>query len=111
MVKALLLFERRFTLTCVGGRVVEVFMDLYQLPEGYSQAYPEGYRFSWIAFDSENPQARVLFDCHHPKGPHVHVDEDSDGESFEWTSLDEVYELFFEKLRERFGDYQMDEEG
>lgn len=81
-------------------------MDLFKLADGHSRSFPEGYRFSWIALDPENPTERVLFDCHVPKGPHVHVDDDPDGELIEWTTLDEVYELFFERVRQRFGDFE-----
>ena len=47
----------------------------------------------------------MLFDCHHPKGPHVHIDDDPEGEPIEWTTVDEAYELFFDTIRERFGDF------
>lgn len=86
-----------------------VVMDLYKLPEGHTKSFPEGYRFSWIAFDSDDDRERVLFDCHHPKGPHVHIDDDTDGKPFDWTTLDEAYELFFLTIRQRFGDFNEEE--
>jgi hypothetical protein len=52
-------------------------MDLYKLPEGHPKSFPDGHRFSWIAFDSDDESMRVLFDCHHPKGPHFHVDNEA----------------------------------
>ena len=104
-VKATLIFQRKFTLTCENGRIVSVFMDLYHLPEGHPRAFPEGYRFSWIAFDSVNESAQVLFDCHAPNGPHFHVDSDSNGKPFEWSSLEHAHELFFQKVRVRFCEF------
>ena len=83
-------------------------MDVYRLPKGHPETFPDGYRFSWIAYDSEKETNRVLFDCHHPKGPHFHIDHDPEGQPFEWKSLEAAYDLFFEKIRERFGDFQMD---
>ena len=107
--KATLIFQRTFTLTCRTGRSISVFMDVFRLPEGHPESFPEGYRFSWIAYDSENEEARVLFDCHHPKGPHIHVDEDPAGTPFKWVSLESAYDLFFSKLREWFGDFETEE--
>ncbi len=81
-------------------------MDLYKLAKGHPKSFPEGYRFSWIAFDPDQPLKRVLFDCHEPKGPHVHIDDDLQGELIEWTTLEQIYELFFRKIRTRFGEYE-----
>lgn len=80
-------------------------MDLFRLTEeDPAQTHPEGYRFSWIAFDRESPEKRVLFDCHPPKGPHFHLDEDREGVPFEWTSLAAAIEFFRQKVREHFGE-------
>lgn len=81
-------------------------MDLFKLAEGHPKSFPDGYRFSWIAFDPDMPNERILFDCHDPKGPHVHIDNDPDGDPIEWTTLDNAYELFFERVRNRFGEYE-----
>ncbi len=58
---------------------------------------------SWIAFDPEEEGARVLFDCHEPKGPHWHIDDDEEGQLFVWQGLKEAEDLFFQKVEERFG--------
>ena len=70
------IYSNRFSITCKNGLVLAVFMDLYKLPEGHHDSFPEGYKFSWIAFDPENPSKQVLLDCHVPKGPHFHTDQD-----------------------------------
>jgi hypothetical protein len=85
-------------------------MDLHKLPEGHSENFPEGYKFSWIAFDPNRESERVLFDCHFPKGPHFHIDDEVEGEPFKWTSLDAAYDLFFVKVKERFGRFILEEE-
>jgi len=103
------IFKRRFNLRCLSGRLIAVVMDLYKLPDVHPKSFPEGYRFSWIAFDSDNEDSRVLFDCHAPKGPHMHIDRDQNGEPFEWTTLDKVYDLFFQTVRKQFGDFNEEE--
>jgi hypothetical protein len=67
--KATLLLEANELFTTRTGRTVEIQMDLYQL-SGTSGRDGNDYRFSWIAFDTEDPMRRILFDCHPPKGPH-----------------------------------------
>lgn len=75
-------------------------MDLYQLP-GTTQSE---FRFSWIAFDPNDPARRVLFDSHPPKGPHFHLDNDADGKPFVWVSIEDAIRLFREKVSEHFGE-------
>ena len=77
-------------------------MNLYQLPTAplFSGL---AFKFSWIAFDPENPMKRVLFDCHPPKGPHFHLDGDLDGQPFAWVTLEESVALFRKKVEEHFG--------
>jgi hypothetical protein len=84
-------------------------MDLYRLPNGSKKEYPEGYKFSWIAFDPENEVKRVLFDCHSKKGPHVHLDDDKEGQAFHWKDLDAASELFFATVKKHFGDFDLEE--
>ena len=79
-------------------------LDLYKLPEPYDSNYPEGYKFSWIALDLSDPKKRVLFDCHTPKGPHFHIDEEKEGASFEWVSLSNAQQFFYLKVIEHFGE-------
>ena len=110
VIKAMKIFSRRFEIRCKSEQHIVIFMDLYQLPGGYPDTFPEGYKFSWIAFDPEDETKRVLFDCHPPKGPHAHIDEDGDGEPFSWVSLEAAYEFFFDKVRERFGEFEMEED-
>ncbi len=108
--KATRIFSKQFELRCANDRTIVVFMDLYKLPNGHPLSFPEGYRFSWIAFDPSDETAKVLFDCHEPKGPHIHVDSDSTGVPFEWRSLDDAYAFFFAKVRQRFGEFTQEEE-
>jgi len=65
--------------------------------------FPEGIKFRWIAYRDLNPTERVLMDCHHGKGPHIHVDDDPEGVPFLWTTLDDALSLFGAQIEKRFG--------
>lgn len=100
-----LLFKRKFEVTTKAGMPIAFFMDLYRLPKGSEHEY----KFSWIAFDPDDPTRRVLFDCHKPKGAHIHLDGDSGGEPIEPMDIDSAIALFFETVREHFGDFDLEE--
>jgi len=103
MASAELIFKEGFTLDSIDGKIIVFYMDLYRLPNPYDPTYPEGYKFSWIAYEDNLEESRVLFDCHSPKGPHMHIDADKEGVEFEWTTLIEVRKLFFQTVVKRFG--------
>ncbi|OFZ82726.1 MAG: hypothetical protein A2583_05130 [Bdellovibrionales bacterium RIFOXYD1_FULL_53_11] len=103
---ATLLFKTRFVVECKSGRVVMVYMDLFRLPPGHPDSYPEGLRFSWIAFDPDDDSLKVLFDCHDPKGAHIHINNGKPT-PIKWTSVDDAQGLFFSAIREVFGDFDI----
>lgn len=108
---AQLVFRFRGILTTHLGIRVVLYMDLFKISPPHDPCFPEGYKFSWIAFDEENPENRVLFDCHSPKGPHVHIDSDPVGSSYTWVSLKEARLFFYSKAVERFGEHPNLKEG
>ncbi len=99
--KATLLFESQQLFVTKRGESVGIQMDLYKLPGRGGK-----FRFSWIAFDANDPLRRVLFDSHPPKGPHFHVNEDQEGVPFKWISLEDSIRLFRKKVREHFGELE-----
>lgn len=101
--KAEKLFEEKFAITLKNGKVVVVFMDLYKV-NSY-EYHPEGYRYSWIGFNPDNPDQRVLFDSHPPKGPHLHIDLEVPGTSYNWENLEKAFHFFMSKIKERFGEF------
>lgn len=102
--KASLIYDFEYTVNLPDNRKLTVSMDLYRIDAIEAPLdYPEGYKFSWIAFNPDNNLERVLVDCHKGKGPHFHIDEEGQGISFEWTSLDDAMELFAKKVKDRFG--------
>jgi hypothetical protein len=103
--KASLIFQNKFTRALASGKVLVVFMDLYQLPvkRGRPAKFPSDFKFSWIAFDSEMPTNRVLLDCHKDKGAHIHFDAQELDREVVVSSVDEAEKLFYELIAERFG--------
>ena len=85
-------------------------MSLHFIEGKQAKDYPEGYKFSWIAFSGEDPSIRVLFDCHPPKGPHAHFDADQEGKPFEWESLESAQHLFMNSVIHHFGPLTDEEE-
>jgi hypothetical protein len=100
--KAKLIDRRRFVVFNRSGRAVQVVMDLFKIQGKDARQHPDGFRFSWIAFDPENPERRVLFDSYPPKGPHFHIDGDEVGVSEEWSSLEAAYRKFFRNAARHF---------
>ena len=100
--KAILTDKRAFTVISDRDVIVLVKMDLYKIQGKEAKEHPGGFRFSWIAFNAENPSEKVLFDSHPPKGPHFHLNNDSLGVSFKWESLEKTEKLFFELVSQHF---------
>ncbi|MFH1654906.1 MAG: DUF6516 family protein [Pseudomonadota bacterium] len=53
-----------------GRYVLE--MEIYQV--GKSERYPQGIKYGLILTDPKTGK-RVLMDNHHPKGPHIHLND------------------------------------
>ncbi|MBS1983109.1 MAG: hypothetical protein JST16_02960 [Bdellovibrionales bacterium] len=84
-----------------GGIVVS--MRVHEVVGAKDDEFPDGLKFRWIAFDEADPEMRVLVDCHSGKGPHVHVDADTEGRAFVWTGIDDAVALFVYEIEQRFG--------
>jgi hypothetical protein len=98
---AMLIFERKTTLFSLSHqKMVMISMDLFWI-EDPNQIYPEGYKYSWIALDIENEDNRVLFDCHPPKGPHIHINNNE--VPYEWISLEQTEKDFWTYIDQIFG--------
>lgn len=82
---------------------LQVRRELYKINGEEQKHYPEGYRFGWIAYDSLNPNKRVLYDCHPSKGAHYHLDGEEPGTPFEWQGLEKATQAFWHKVWEHFG--------
>lgn len=84
-----------------NGQIVSIRMDLFSIEGSSSSA--NGFRFSWIAFDLEEPDRKVLFDNHLPKGPHFH--NRGQETSFEWKGVPDALRLFVDLVQLEFGDH------
>lgn len=76
--------------------IVEV--KVHQLSK--SDRYPMGLKWSLICFDQKTGN-RVLMDNHHPKGPHIHLDDVELEYSF--SDLDSLVEDFRRFVLEHLG--------
>ena len=105
--KPVLVHHWEETIITSQGQEISLRMRLWQFPSNLKlPEFPEGYKFSWIAFNVINPQQEfVLFDNHHGKPPHYHIDNKKKYTFFTWTSRKEAQKLFFQKVQERFGDF------
>ncbi len=68
MVDARLTFSEKMK---IRGRYI-LEMTIHQVPT--SARYPFGIKYGLILIDTKTG-AKVLMDNHHPKGPHVHVND------------------------------------
>jgi hypothetical protein len=98
---ATLIMRRSASIEYENGRIVSIRMDLFAI-EG-STTGADGFRFSWIAFDLEEPDRSVLFDNHPPKGPHFH--KHGKETSFEWNGVPHALRMFVNLVRLEFGDH------
>lgn len=94
--------QRWVFITKAGKRVV-VIMKLWLFPNEKRKEFPEGLKINWIAYNEDNATERVLFDNHHGKVLHYHIDGEKPGTPFVWISRKQVEELFWEKVQTRFG--------
>lgn len=86
-----------------SGQIITIEMKLIKLLDIQKGEYPEDYKFNWIAFEQDNPEEKVLFDNHHGKKPHFHINDQE--EFFIWISKEKSQELFFQKVRKKFGEF------
>jgi len=86
-----------------SGVMCRLHMDLFDVGKGKAKGlFLDRFRFSWIFFEIENPMRRVLVDCHHPFGVHVHYD-DGEHELVEAETLEDVREFFARAIENHFG--------
>ena len=64
-------------------------MKIYQV--GKSSKYKDGIKYGLILVDTKTGK-RVLMDNHHPKGPHIHLDQKEI--SYEYVSDDKLIQDF-----------------
>jgi len=107
--KPLLVHYWEETIITSKGYEISLRMRMWQFPPyQYSANFPEGYKFSWIAFNVEKTQQEfVLFDNHEKKPPHYHIDDKKKYTFFTWSSREETEKLFFQKAQERFGYFEL----
>ena len=97
-------YHRRDEFRMSSGKKIFIEVKLVKLSIAKPE-FPQGYKFSWIAFNRDYPNERVLFDNHRGKKPHYHVN----GKQvfFTWKSRQHAEQLFYQKIIEKFGHFQL----
>jgi len=75
-----------------------VGVQIFEVPK--TETYPFGYRYRLLCLDPMTG-ARVLMDNHHPKGPHVHVNDQESGYTF--LTPEKLVSDFKEMVLQRMG--------
>ncbi len=100
--KAELIFSKKITyqLKLVGS--VTIYMDCYKIPLKELR-FENNYRFSFIAFDPQFPERRVLVDQHPGRPCHLHID-DLEIETEMPSTLSAAIKLFEAAVLQSFGE-------
>lgn len=81
----------------IQGRYV---LELSIHDVGKSKQYPDGIKYGLICFDTKTKK-RVLMDNHHPKGPHIHIDNDES--DYAYTSDEKLIDDFNKLVLQHLG--------
>lgn len=77
-------------------------MDLYLLDSGNIGALNlDNYKLSWIFFDSDDPETRILMDNHKPIGLHVHINN-GDQIKVNVSTIEDAQKVFKEMVKKHF---------
>ena len=75
-----------------------VGVQIFEVPK--TEAYPFGYRYRLFCMDPVTG-GKVLMDTHHPKGPHVHINNREHGYTF--STPEKLVSDFKEMVLQRMG--------
>lgn len=64
-----------------------------------NKKYPEDVKYSLVCIDKKSGR-KVLFDNHHPKSHHFHIDNDE--YVYKFTNVDKLMKDFEDKIKEHF---------
>ena len=92
--KALLVRHEKFI---VRSRYT-IEITVHEVPR--SSKYLDGLKWGLICFDHRS-EKRVLMDNHHPKGPHIHIDDQE--LPYNFSGLDQLIRDFRQLVTEHMG--------
>jgi len=92
--RAILIRHEKF----IVGRRYMIEISVHQVPKSVS--YSDGLKWGLICLDQVKGR-RVLMDNHHPKGPHVHINDDEFPYGFE--NLDQLITDFRKLISDHMG--------
>jgi hypothetical protein len=87
-----------------GGWIV-VVIEIIEISPNKAGLFLDRFKLSWIAFNPENPDQRVLVDAHSPFGLHYHI---NDGAQIpvKGSNLQECLKLFQSLVISHFGELE-----
>ncbi len=88
---------RYYTKNNLHGRYV-IELSIYEV--GKSEKYPDGIKYGLICKDIKTG-AFVLMDNHHPKGPHIHVNDDEF--KYDYVNDEKLIEDFQKRVLKELG--------
>ena len=103
MSKFVNIYHQKRTIFTTKDYVIKIEMVLDRTDEKVGIEFPESYKFRWMAFNIDNKDEFVRFDNHTGKLPHWH--DNSKQGKLEWRGLELTEELFYQKVKEKFGDF------
>jgi len=104
-----LVYQLEGTIITNRGYEISLHLKLWKHSNKRLPDFPEGYQFNWIAFNIVNPTNEfVLFDNHNQKPPHYHIDDKKKSTFFTWISRSKAEKLFWQKVQEKFGYFELD---
>jgi len=92
--KAILVRHEKF----IVRRRYVVEISVHQVPK--SERYEDGLKWGLICLDQVTGR-RVLMDNHHPKGSHIHIDDDE--MPYDFQGLDQLVADFRRLINEHLG--------
>ncbi len=99
--KATRITYKKLSFLLDSGEDLFIIIDIFKIPPPEDLKFPDGYKFSFVAFTKKNTLDQVRLDCHPPKKPHFHEGEKEF--EFEWTGIDAALDLFWKKVEKKFG--------
>jgi hypothetical protein len=92
--KAVLVRHEKF----IVRRRYLIEISVHQVPR--SEKYKDGLKWGLICVDQAAGK-RIIMDNHHPKGPHIHVDQQE--LAYEFNGLDQLVDDFRRMIFEHMG--------
>ena len=96
--------SRRLVELKSGGSIV-IVIEVIEIAPNKAGLFLERFKLSWIAFNPESPDQRVLMDAHSPFGLHYHINDGAQV-PIKVSNLQECLKLFETLVINQFGELE-----